>query len=397
VDSQDAWGWSPETTVDVGVITVRIVDLDSSTRVGRIEVTGNTGITSFIEEEYFIRWTEGCVEIGPSAEGPWDATLDVSGESWTGRFLLVRTVTNPHTSVRTKMSASLSTIETPGDDRDVISVSAEYSNATEQYVTTVYTIRSHQHFAADQPIGLVRCTSYWWRQEKDYQDGLGHSVDEVTIELVGYEVPQSDGSVLSGGDLELSYAPSPPESLSVTRVSATTASLSWSRASDIESGFIIERRTGTAGLWEEIGEVGAGTQSYTDAAILAENEYCYRVRAFNRAGVSEPSNEVYRAPALPPAAPSNLSAAVVGSGPFYDVALTWNDNSHDETGFELERLTVGAVSGLGVWEAKEEFGPDVDSYTDSTIMSGSTYRYRIRAFNEFGYSTYSNVVEVEIP
>ena len=400
VDSQDAWGWSPESTVDVGVITVQIVDLDPATRTGRIEVTGNHDVTSFIKEQYYIRWTEDCVEIASEAEGPWDATLDVSGEPWTGRFLLVRTVTNPQTSVRMTMSAQDTSIGTANGDRDVVAVSADYSNATQQYATEVYTIRSHQYFAADQPIGLVRCTSFWWYQLKNYQYGLGYSIEEVTIELVGYEIPQPDGSVLSGGDLNFSYAPSPPESLSVTSVSATTASLSWSSTSDIESGFVIERRTGPTGTWQEVAEVGAGVSSYTDSSLVAENEYYYRVRALNAAGVSEPSNEAYRAPALPPLAPSNLSAVVSQSGSFFDVTLTWVDNSDDESGFRLDRLRCGFIGDLciGTWsENWSEVGSNVVSYLDRNVMSGDTYQYRVRAFNEFGDSAYSNVVEAVIP
>ncbi len=38
VASQDAWGQSVDTTVDVGVITVKIVDFDPSTRIGRLSV-----------------------------------------------------------------------------------------------------------------------------------------------------------------------------------------------------------------------------------------------------------------------------------------------------------------------------------------------------------------------
>ncbi len=293
-----------------------------------------------IKEEYYIRWTDDSVEIAESPDGPWKATLDVSGESWTGSFLLVRTVENSQTSERVTMSAQDTSIETPDGDLDVVSVSAGYSNATEEYVLQVYTIRSRQYFSKDQPSGLVRSTSYRWYQEKTVDSGSwGQSLEKVTIDLAGYEIPQPDGSILSGGDLDFSYAPSPPEDLSVTNPSAGFASLSWSPASDIASGFKIERRTGIAGTWEEIGEAEASTGSYTDTELVAKNQYYYRVRTYNFAGESEPSNEAYRTPALPPAVPSNLTA-VVSDPPWYDVTLTWNDNSDDEAGFELEKATV---------------------------------------------------------
>ena len=265
-------------------------------------------------------------------------------------------------------------------------------------MTHAYTIRSHQYFAADQPIGLVRCTSYWWYQLKNYQYGLGYSVEEVTIELVGYEIPQPDGSVLSGGDLNFSYAPSPPESLSVTSVSATTASLSWSSTCDVMSGFIVERKSGAAGAWDEIAELGRGARSYSDSTLVAENEYYYRVRAFNATGVSEPSNEAYRAAVPIPAPPSNLAATVTTSTGFGDlvwhnVSLTWNDNSDNEDGFVVQRSPAFLIN----WTTLATLAPNTESYTNAMLTTSGKYLYRVRAFNEFGDSAYSNVVEAVIP
>src|SRR6266852_884196 len=67
--------------------------------------------------------------------------------------------------------------------------------------------------------------------------------------------------------------------------------------------------------------------------------------------------------------------------------LTWLDSATDIAGFALERST-------GTTEAFAEIartGPGVTAYTDSSVAVGTTYCYRVRAFNAVAYSDYSNL------
>ena len=65
--------------------------------------------------------------------------------------------------------------------------------------------------------------------------------------------------------------------------------------------------------------------------------------------------------------------------------LTWKDNSHNETGFSVERSLDGRSFGQIA-----KTGPNATSYTDNEVKEGVTYYYRVRAFNHFGYSGSSN-------
>lgn len=65
--------------------------------------------------------------------------------------------------------------------------------------------------------------------------------------------------------------------------------------------------------------------------------------------------------------------------------LTWSDNSDNEDGFSIER----SVSG-GSFEVIAQVGADVETYADTTVETGFEYQYRVNAFNEFGYSGYTN-------
>jgi hypothetical protein len=64
--------------------------------------------------------------------------------------------------------------------------------------------------------------------------------------------------------------------------------LSWINQSNNAEGTIVERKTGP-GQWEEVTRLDADTKSYADTVDLYDTEYSYRVKAFNRFGMSQPS------------------------------------------------------------------------------------------------------------
>ncbi|HVO92708.1 MAG TPA: hypothetical protein VMT22_07700, partial [Terriglobales bacterium] len=73
---------------------------------------------------------------------------------------------------------------------------------------------------------------------------------------------------------------------------AAQLQLTWVDNSTNETGFNIERKTGTGGAFAQIASVGADVTSYTDATLADGNTYCYRVYAFNTAGNSPSTPEV---------------------------------------------------------------------------------------------------------
>jgi hypothetical protein len=78
-----------------------------------------------------------------------------------------------------------------------------------------------------------------------------------------------------------------------------------------------------------------------------------------------------------PAAPTFLRAN--------GVALSWQDNSFNETGFKVER----ASSFTGPWTEIATPGPNRNYYKFGS--GGSSYFYRVRAFNAIANSDYANV------
>ncbi|MDH3512007.1 MAG: fibronectin type III domain-containing protein, partial [Gammaproteobacteria bacterium] len=84
----------------------------------------------------------------------------------------------------------------------------------------------------------------------------------------------------------------------------------------------------------------------------------------------------------PPQAPSAMNATAVSD---VQIDLQWNDNSSDESGFELQRSADGAS-----WSALASVGTNNSSYSDSGLAPSTLYYYRVRAYNGGGSSGWSN-------
>lgn len=72
-----------------------------------------------------------------------------------------------------------------------------------------------------------------------------------------------------------------------------------------------------------------------------------------------------------------------------DLRLEWQDNSNNEDGFEIWRqqndgewLLIGATNANDV------------TFTDGVIPIGVTLSYKVRAWNQFGESGFTNIVSI---
>lgn len=91
------------------------------------------------------------------------------------------------------------------------------------------------------------------------------------------------------------------------------------------------------------------------------------------------------APPPEPGAPSSLTAIPVSST---QIDLSWKDNSTDEKGFYVYRRTTDDYSRVANMEA------NATSYSDNGLSPETTYRYKVRAYNDTEESSASNEVSI---
>jgi len=94
---------------------------------------------------------------------------------------------------------------------------------------------------------------------------------------------------------------------------------------------------------------------------------------------------------LLPAPPSSLAATVLSTT---QVTLTWQDNSSNEAGFEIERCKGRNCKDFSV---VAQTASNVTTHQDNGLSNKTAYRYRIRAVNGDGNSAYSNLAAARTP
>jgi len=162
--------------------------------------------------------------------------------------------------------------------------------------------------------------------------------------------------------------------------------LGWTDNTTDETGFEVQRRVGT-GSWSLLTTTSAAsgsgsTKFFTDRTVQPRTTYSYRVRAVKSGVTSDYSNEAtWTTPGGKPGA--FVLSSQLTSGP--SVVLSWT-TSQDAGGYTVYR-NDDVLPGAG----------GVNSpFTDSSVVPGVTYRYKVQAINADGTRD-SNTVQVTIP
>jgi len=191
---------------------------------------------------------------------------------------------------------------------------------------------------------------------------------------------------ISGNATTLLSIPDAPIGLNFTDVTTSSIRLNWDDQSDNEDGFEIRRSLTLSGTYVLIHTTAENIETYNNTDLNDDTEYFYRVNAVNDAGPSASISGSERTLLAVPDAPSNLKGDATN---ICSVELTWKDNADNEDGFEIYRR----VGLTGTYVLVETLPADSESYTDTDTQNGTTYHYRVNAFNDAGPSA---VVAVDV-
>lgn len=196
----------------------------------------------------------------------------------------------------------------------------------------------------------------------------------------------SDEVVVVPEELE---GPEPPSNLRATVTDDTSVRLTWTDNSDDEVGFDV--RAAVWG-WSEFFAVEADTESIEIPALARGGRYFFNVIAVDAEGQTAWSDSLVVTLGVSgkgPRGPRRLRAMPVDAT---SARLTWEDDSTDERGFEVQVREFGDR-----WSRAALVGANEESVLLTRLTPGSVDDYRVFAFNKSGFSGSSNTVTVKLP
>lgn len=164
--------------------------------------------------------------------------------------------------------------------------------------------------------------------------------------------------------------------------------IGWSNL-EREDGYLVERRLSTNDAWEIFLQAPADRTTLTNAGLTPLTEYFFRVKGSNALGDTPYSPEFIGFTAPPPLVPPSIPSLTILSATSTEIGLSWS-NPANESGFILVR-TVGG--GAPVEIARP--AADVTAFRDFDLVPNTRYLYRIVAFNQDGFSGFSNEAAAE--
>jgi hypothetical protein len=174
--------------------------------------------------------------------------------------------------------------------------------------------------------------------------------------------------------------PGAPSNTSVTPGLYGAVDITWTTTSIATDGFWVERAGSGEGPWVRLQKLALWQLSYRDQGRAIEQQVCYRIVAFNAYGETPSDVDC----TTPPAAPEKLAAT---SPDEQSIALTWEDRSAAEDGYEVQRAGDDIV-----WSVIATLPANALGYDDRAVTADTRYWYRVRAIKDGGFSQFSATV-----
>ena len=198
----------------------------------------------------------------------------------------------------------------------------------------------------------------------------------ATVNNTPYASGWSD-AVSATTDVALPAAPT--ELQMQVSTDGTQVTLNWKDNSNNETGFDID--WGETSNYGKAASVGSGVTSYLVTGWGACKAFYARVRAKNAGGTSGWIEKETSTKITAPTAPTSISTGTITAN---SIAISWRDNSTNESEFELQYDENSNFSS----PTTQKLGIGTQSSTLNSLKANTTYYFRVRANNCGGSSSW---------
>lgn len=174
-------------------------------------------------------------------------------------------------------------------------------------------------------------------------------------------------------------APSAPDTLALTKLTANSALVQWADNSDNEDGFYLYFAESDTQPAMPTTNVAANQTTYTVTDSNAVTLFVW-VESYNSVGESASVSDSVRLKTAP-AAPS--AVALNGTAGERSASISWTDNASDESGFAIYYSETDSQPASATATAAE----DATSYSMTGLTASTTYYVWIEATNAYGNSS----------
>lgn len=235
----------------------------------------------------------------------------------------------------------------------------------------------------------------------------GLSADETYYYKVRAVNATTNGSYSNtASDATGGSPPAQPTSFTATvngASSTDTIDLAWTDNATGEDNYEVWRDSG--GGYVLVATIAADSEAYQDTGLSESTTYTYKVRAIdgvtgNGTFSAEDGATTTGTPSAPDA-PTDFVAtpdnADLDSVEVSAVDLTWTDNADNEDAYIIERCQGASCTG---WVQIANLPAGTESYRDTGVTddtnSVTIYRYRIKAVNTIGDSSYATSGDISV-